>query len=452
MRTSSLIFFLLCLFTCFSISAQQGCEDGMLSEVYDITLCPGESFNGYDTSGIYYDTIAISPHCDLIRTFVISVYALAPETILGIGNDFCDEINQDSLFLIAPFDALGGCNLIPEISLPNFDGIILRDTICYAQSDMTLEPGFYFDLETGNPNCDSSTLLIVVPVPENISSSYSLCELADFQVPLVDTSGQEITEVGLYTIDRSTTGGCAFLEEVEIRAAAVPSDLSIDTTICSGAYLYGLTETGSYTVERKDINGCKFNIFVDLTVLPPVPDVITNATICESDFDGIIPEPIESIDANGCPYLEILNLTIQAQLPDLVAVVEICEGEEFEGHTTTGIYTTIRLDANGCEYNEIIELTVIPLADCNTSIQDVAKANDFILTPNPTQATLRLQSNINPSDFQGYQILDLMGRIVKSSETLPATNLINLSQLSNGTYLFSLKTKGQVITKKIIKL
>ncbi len=451
MRNTISVCFLLCLFNCLIIHAQQDCEDGMISEVYNITLCPGESYLGYDSSGVYYDTIAISPHCDLIRTYFISVFSLAPKTIVGIGNNFCDEITQDSLFLIAPFDAVGGCNYIPEINLPNFDGILLIDTICFAQSDMTLEPGFYFDLDTTNPNCDSSTLLIVVPVPENTSSSYSICALEDFPMALIDTTGQEITDVGLYAVERTTAAGCSYIEEVEITSAIVPADITLDTTICSGAYLYGLTETGTYTVERKDINGCSYDIYLNLTVRPPVPDIRTNVTICESDFDGTIPEPIERINSNGCPYLEILDLTILMESNSIITA-EICDGEEFNGYTVTGNYTDILIAANGCDSIITTELTVIPLADCDTAVKDTELPYEFSLTPNPSHGTIRI-SSVSPINNSGYKIVDMLGKTVMSALHLPDNNTIDISSLSNGTYLFTLKRAGaRDRAKMIVKL
>ena len=451
MRNVSLVCFVLCLFNCLIIHAQQDCEDGMVSEVYNITLCPGESYLGYDSSGVYYDTIAISPYCDLIRTYFISVNSFAPKTIVGIGNNFCNEINQDSLFLIAPFDAGAGCDYIPEINFPNFDGILLIDTICYAQSDMSLEPGFYFDLDTTNPNCDSSTLVIVVPVPENTSSSYSICELEDFQMPLIDTTGQEISAVGFYTIARATAAGCSYLEEVEITSAVIPADITLDTTICAGAYLYGLTETGTYTVKRKDINGCSYDIFVDLTVRPPVPDVRTNVSICESDFEGMIPEPIEKIDSNGCPYLEILDLTILMESNSMITA-EICEGEEFNGYTVAGTYTDILTAANGCDSIITTELTVIPLADCDTAVKDTELTNEFFLTPNPSHGTIRLNS-ASPINNSAYKIVDMLGKTVMSDNHLPANNTVDISSLANGTYLFSLKRAGaRDQAKMIVKL
>ena len=59
--------------------------------------------------------------------------------------------------------------------------------------------------------------------------------------------------------------------------------------------------------------------------------------------------------------------------------------------------------------------------------------------------------NIDSEDIlvHDISILDLQGRIVK---TLPASNIVDVSQLTSGLYFLKIPVEGVVISKKFIKM
>lgn len=83
--------------------------------------------------------------------------------------------------------------------------------------------------------------------------------------------------------------------------------------------------------------------------------------------------------------------------------------------------------------------------DCDLNIDDVEKSQ-IVLYPNPANNSLMITSEI-PVEGE-LSIIDSQGRMVK---TVPASNVIDVSQLKTGMYLLKISSEGQVFVKKFMK-
>lgn len=73
---------------------------------------------------------------------------------------------------------------------------------------------------------------------------------------------------------------------------------------------------------------------------------------------------------------------------------------------------------------------------------------DFILYPNPVTNTLNIQ-NLDTKTIEKVSIYNLIGQLVKTTEG--SQKAIDVSDLSNGTYLVKVQTNEGIIDRKIIK-
>jgi hypothetical protein len=73
------------------------------------------------------------------------------------------------------------------------------------------------------------------------------------------------------------------------------------------------------------------------------------------------------------------------------------------------------------------------------------------LFPNPTSDTLTIISNENETEDITYNIVDLLGRVVKKGQS-KLNQEINIQDLNNGNYIVEIiNTEGQIVRKKLIK-
>ncbi len=71
---------------------------------------------------------------------------------------------------------------------------------------------------------------------------------------------------------------------------------------------------------------------------------------------------------------------------------------------------------------------------------------NVIIYPNPTTSIL----NIENAENSMIEIYDLLGRVVLSENNISLNKQLNVSNLSNGTYLIKISNNGQIKTDKFI--
>ena len=100
---------------------------------------------------------------------------------------------------------------------------------------------------------------------------------------------------------------------------------------------------------------------------------------------------------------------------------------------TTGSYT-VQIDSAASVAGSFPVVVQV----CN-SITDLTEYS-FSVYPNPTNGLLNINSNINLSGFN-IQIYDIVGRLVTSQTLAALNNSLNVSNVSNGTYLYRITDK-----------
>lgn len=98
----------------------------------------------------------------------------------------------------------------------------------------------------------------------------------------------------------------------------------------------------------------------------------------------------------------------------------------------------------------VLEGPRVGLLNPSTSVNDFAASNSFEVFPNPfnSSITVDLKSETNGS----YFLTDLLGKRIAAGKITGERIDLNLSDLQDGIYNFSVQTKnGEMITKRIIK-
>ena len=86
-------------------------------------------------------------------------------------------------------------------------------------------------------------------------------------------------------------------------------------------------------------------------------------------------------------------------------------------------------------------------AEMPVSVAEHQNAHAISVYPNPTSTVL----NVNAEGFEQYQLVNMLGQVVKSDKLENGQTQINVSNLSNGIYFVRLNNGRDVETVKIIK-
>ena len=196
----------------------------------------------------------------------------------------------------------------------------------------------------------------------------------------------------------------------------------------NGSPIAGATDTshvvmnsGEYYIVAVNASGCvafsdtAMAIFCDPAYIPNVQ--------VNGDSNLIVTDPIGDIQwyVNG---VAIPNDTLQVCVPG-----------------TAGTYHVEVMDDFGCVYAS---------TDQNVTVGFEAISNlDWNIYPNPANNELMVE--IESDEVSSIDILDLAGRILISRYLdKKGTNVINLSQIIDGTYIVRVNTNSNSLTKKLI--
>ncbi len=94
---------------------------------------------------------------------------------------------------------------------------------------------------------------------------------------------------------------------------------------------------------------------------------------------------------------------------------------------------------------------IVKLSAANLSNNNFSNINEVNIFPNPTKNQIIIQSSENTNEYFQYEIIDSMGRIIKSGNSKFNEN-INIEYLEVGNYVIQIKDeKNQTKSKKLIK-
>lgn len=99
----------------------------------------------------------------------------------------------------------------------------------------------------------------------------------------------------------------------------------------------------------------------------------------------------------------------------------------------------------------ILDIDNIMAESETLSTENFEIKTELKLFPNPTSDAITITSNENETEDITYNIIDLLGRVVKKGHS-KLNQEINIQDLNNGNYIVEIKnTEGEIVRKKLIK-
>ncbi len=348
----------------------------------NISICPGASYQGYTTSGTYTNTYTGANGCDSTRTLNLTVRSA---NVTNINASICPGSSYagytTSGTYTDTYTDVNGCDSTRTLNLTVQASIV--DTLDLAICDGNSYFGYtasgtYLDTFTVS-GCDSVRVLnlnVLTEILETVNAS--ICPGDNYQ---------GYTAAGTYTDTYTSSGGCDSTRTL-ILTLLVPATSAVNQTICYGDIYQGYSTGGTYTDVYTAANGCDSTRILNLTIRPQNVTSISE-TICFGDsyagysVGGVYTDVLT--DANGCDSTRTINLTILPQITSAVSQT-ICAGQIFEGYSTSGTFTDGFIAADGCDSIRTLTLTVLPAATSTTNATICAGQSLFVGGANQTLA------------------------------------------------------------------
>ena len=200
-------------------------------EIYNVSasICQGESFLGYKTTGTYQDTLPASTGCDSIRILTLVV---KPKILLTLTKTVCQGESYAGHSItgvyIDTFAASNGCDSIRTLNLvvkPRPSATI-NQTICQGQAYLEYQlSGKYVDTFPSSSGCDSIRILNLTVRPRLFSViRQTICEGENYLGRITS---------GTYIDTLIATNGCDSIRTLELTVVRKPTPyLGSDTSIC----------------------------------------------------------------------------------------------------------------------------------------------------------------------------------------------------------------------------
>ena len=100
-------------------------------------------------------------------------------------------------------------------------------------------------------------------------------------------------------------------------------------------------------------------------------------------------------------------------------------------------------------FGKVTESALMSVKSAITHTTNAWKNEDWEVYPNPSKGLINIRLG-NMSDEVKMKVYDLNGRLQKSGILMESLNKVDLSTLSEGTYIVSLEKGGDIKTKKLI--
>ncbi len=141
--------------------------------------------------------------------------------------------------------------------------------------------------------------------------------------------------------------------------------------------------------------------------------------------------------------------TGQMQEVEYAFVTSFDSSAAFSGSMSLGKLKTDIQKINAF-YNQVNKSNC--LQALTAGVTEVIKQNDFSLFPNPVKSLLTISSTINGITSIGYEIVDVLGKIVLQNENNASDKFtINVSDLNSGIYFVRLRINNSIVVKKFVK-
>lgn len=211
-----------------------------------------------------------------------------------------------------------------------------------------------------------------------------------------------------------------------------PDTVELNISICQGENYQGYNEAGTYYFNETATNGCDSVTKISLTVNELPTFSLGNDTTINSNDTLVI-----SSDNVFDSYLWNTNVTTQS--------ITVKGNEAGIGEHNYWLKVT---DINGCVNSDTIIITVD-----ESNFVDNFKRNSIKVYPNPSRDFINIEFDNKFNSSLLVEIYTINGtKVYKNSINGNSLNdQINLSNLPNGIYLLSIKTKEKIEKIKIVK-
>jgi gliding motility-associated-like protein len=274
---------------------------------FDIAICQGSNYFGYNKAGTYTDTISGYNGCDSIRTvnlIVKPVFATTISTAICQGENYAGHTATGTYIDVYP--AINGCDstrtlhlIVKPLAFSNIKAVICQGEN-YAGHTAT---GTYIDIYQAANGCDSTrTLTLTVNPTKAFTINPEICEGESYFA-----GGRLRTLSGTYYDTAKTYLGCDSIKTTHLTVHPNPvPDLGADRGIClddtytlnPGTFTSYLWQNGStgptfttavlgrYYVNVKNVFGCKAADTIVLDRILPLPKnyLPTDSNLCKGNI------------------------------------------------------------------------------------------------------------------------------------------------------------------------
>jgi len=348
---------------------------------YIKSICSGSSLFGYNTPGVYIDTIAAATGCDSIRTLKLSVKSISTSTntVSICSSDLPYKWNgltfSSAGTQTARLTNSVGCDslatLVLDVRAQTFS--TTNVSICQGESysfngKLYNTAGTYTAHLVNSVVCDSiATLNLGIKPPSKSTTHATICQGESYNF-----NGTSYNAQGSYDTHFINAAGC---DSVATLALEVHTKTSSTTNahICQGeSYSFNgktYNTTGTYIVHLVNSGRCDSTATLVLDIKLPSKST-THATICQGEtytFNAIPYTSQGSFDAHltnavGCDSIATLVLTVKPTSKSTTHAT-MCQGEtyNFNGatYTTQGSFDTHLMNKAGCDSTATLILSVL---------------------------------------------------------------------------------------------
>ncbi len=391
-------------------------------------ICEGETYpfagQVLNQSGIYYDTLLATNHCDSIIRLSLTVHELHTTNLnasICLGETYTENGFNETPETVGTFNyqqivqTSFGCDSTINLALTvnpvyhftEYDTVCANELpIVWQGLQIDQEGSYTAEYQTIN-TCDSTiTLYLTVNPVYNQTENAVICA-NELPYTWRDTVFAVGTTSGEYVFNRSTVNGCDSIVTLTLTVNSI-YDQTESETICQNELPYTWRDTvfgtettsGEYVFNKSTVNGCDSTVTLTLTVNPSYTQS-ENATICQNELpyswrDTVFAAGTTSGEyvfnrstVNGCDSTVILNLTVNPSY-NLEANLTICQNElpytwrdtVFGTETIGGDYVFSKSSVNGCDSIVTLHLTVNP-AKHTDLYEEICEGDVYIYNNRP---------------------------------------------------------------------
>ncbi len=326
-----------------------------VSNTLDVSICEGQSYLGFSSTGTYINTFTGSNGCDSTRILNLTIKPKSSSIVNAVicqGNSLYGYSTTGTYSDV--FTGANGCDSTRVLNLVvnPATSTSLSAAICEGQSHLGYSvSGIYNDTLTAANGCDSIRILNLTVNPKTYSTiNHSICE---------GESYLGYNQAGSYLDTLTNINGCDSIRTLNLIVNQKTTS-SVNIEICEGGNYNGYTIPGIYIDTLSGTNGCDSIRTLTLSNLPRQYSNMS-AAICEgSSFLGYTSSGFYTdtlVAANGCDSIRNINLVVKSRTYSELKEA-ICRGQSYYGYTETGIYKDTLTGFNGCDSIRTIRLLV----------------------------------------------------------------------------------------------